>query len=69
LPEGESFTLIADSDCHAMLIGGAPLDGLRRMNWNFVASDPALIEQARERWAKGDWPKVPGETERIELPR
>lgn len=69
LPEGESFSLSADSDCHLIMIGGAPLDGLRRMSWNFVASDPALIDQARERWAKGDWPKVPGETERIELPR
>jgi len=51
-----------------VLIGGAPLDGPRRMNWNFVASDPALIEQARTRWAAGDWPTVPGEIGRIELP-
>ncbi|MGJ3443657.1 pirin family protein, partial [Pseudomonas sp. Je.1.5.c] len=36
---------------------------------NFVASAPALIEQARVRWAAGDWPVVPGEIERIELPR
>lgn len=68
LPEGESLTLCAQSACHAVLIGGAALDGPRRMNWNFVASDPTLIDQARERWARGDWPKVPGETERIELP-
>ncbi|MBJ2231447.1 pirin family protein, partial [Pseudomonas simiae] len=34
----------------------------------FVASDPAVIEQARQRWAAGDWPTVPGESERIELP-
>jgi hypothetical protein len=68
LPAGERVTLCADSACHAMLIGGAALDGPRRINWNFVASDPALIEQARARWAAGDWPTVPGETERIELP-
>ena len=68
LPEGEDMTLYAQGDCHLMLIGGAPLDGPRRMNWNFVASDPALIEQARTRWAAGDWPTVPGETGRIELP-
>lgn len=68
LPPGEALTLFAESDCHAVLIGGAALDGPRRMNWNFVASDPALIEQARERWAAGDWPTVAGETERIELP-
>lgn len=68
LPEGEDVTLCADSDCHAVLIGGTPLEEPRRMNWNFVASDPALIEQARTRWAAGDWPTVPGETGRIELP-
>jgi hypothetical protein len=38
------------------------------MNWNFVASDPALIDQARAKWAAGDWPTVAGEVERIELP-
>ncbi|MDF3937204.1 pirin family protein [Pseudomonas citronellolis] len=69
LPEGESPLLSACSDCRAVLIGGAALDGPRRMNWNFVASDPALIDQARQRWAAGDWPTVPGEHERIELPR
>lgn len=68
LPTGEEATLFAEGDCHAVLIGGAPLDGPRRMNWNFVASDPALIEQARTRWAAGDWPIVAGEIGRIELP-
>lgn len=68
LPAGEEMTLFADSDCHAVLFGGAPLDGPRRMNWNFVSSDPARIDEARRRWAAGDWPKVPGESERIEQP-
>ncbi|WP_339469108.1 pirin family protein [Pseudomonas capeferrum] len=69
LPEGEAVTLYAEGECQLVLIGGEPLDGPRRMNWNFVASDPALIERARVRWAAGDWPTVPGETSRIELPR
>ncbi|MFS2160251.1 pirin family protein [Pseudomonas sp. Pseusp122] len=68
LDSGQEAILSADSECHAVLIGGEPLDGPRRMNWNFVASDPALIDQARQRWAAGDWPTVPGETGRIELP-
>ncbi|TWC13593.1 MULTISPECIES: pirin family protein [unclassified Pseudomonas] len=68
LPVGEAMTLFASSDCHAVLFGGAPLDGPRRMNWNFVSSDPARIDEARRRWAAGDWPTVPGESERIELP-
>jgi redox-sensitive bicupin YhaK (pirin superfamily) len=69
LPSGETQVFSACSDCRAVIIGGAPLDGPRRMNWNFVASDPALIEQARQRWAAGDWPAVPGEHQRIALPR
>ncbi|MBV4490717.1 pirin family protein [Pseudomonas oryzicola] len=68
LPEGEEVTLYAEEACQLVLIGGAPLDGPRRMNWNFVASDGELIEQARAKWAAGDWPVVPGETSRIELP-
>lgn len=68
LEPGQEVNLCAESECHAVLIGGAPLDGPRRMNWNFVASDQALIEQARTRWAAGDWPTVPGEIGRIELP-
>ncbi|MNC69772.1 hypothetical protein D3C75_1205010 [compost metagenome] len=68
LPEGQEMSLFADSECQLVLFGGAPLDGPRRMNWNFVASDPLLIDQARARWAAGDWPTVPGESERIELP-
>ncbi|MCB2252907.1 pirin family protein [Pseudomonas chlororaphis] len=69
LPAGTTPTLSADSDCHAVLFGGAPLDGPRRINWNFVSSDPARIDEARQRWAAGDWPQVPGESERIELPK
>ncbi|MFJ4352896.1 pirin family protein [Pseudomonas sp. NPDC089428] len=69
LPAGEAATLYAEEECQLVLIGGEPLDGPRRMNWNFVASDAELIEHARAKWAAGDWPVVPGETSRIELPR
>lgn len=68
LPSAKEVTLFAESDCHLVLIGGAALDGPRRMNWNFVASNAAMIDQARARWAAGDWPTVPGENGRIELP-
>jgi len=68
LPAGQSIALFAETDCHVVVFGGKPLDGPRRINWNFVASDPLLIDQARRRWAAGDWPTVPGESERIELP-
>lgn len=68
IPAGETPLLSACGECRLALIGGEPI-GPRRMNWNFVASTPQLIDQARQRWAAGDWPTVPGETTRIELPR
>ena len=68
LTEDEEVRLYAEGESHLVIIGGAPLDGPRRMNWNFVASDPGLIDKARERWAAGDWPVVAGESGRIELP-
>ena len=68
IPAGETPVLSACGECHLTLIGGEPI-GPRRINWNFVATTPELIDQARQRWAAGDWPQVLGETTRIELPR
>lgn len=68
LDEGDTPTLCAEGEVHAVLIGGAALDGPRRMNWNFVASDQRLIDEARQNWAAGQWPVVAGEVGRIELP-
>lgn len=50
------------------VIGGAPV-GERTIDWNFVSSRKARIEQARRDWAEGRFPKVPGdEVEFIPLP-
>lgn len=68
MQEGVESSLSTTHGGRLILAGGAALDGARRMNWNFVASDPALIERARARWAVGDWPEVPGEAGRVELP-
>jgi redox-sensitive bicupin YhaK (pirin superfamily) len=52
-----------------MLLGGAPLEGERYMNWNFVSSSRERIDQAREDWRAGRFPKVPGdEIEFVPLP-
>ncbi|MFC3676569.1 pirin family protein [Ferrovibrio xuzhouensis] len=51
-----------------MLLGGAPLDGARHLWWNFVASSPERIEQAKADWKEGRFPAVPGESEFIPLP-
>lgn len=52
-----------------VVIGGDSL-GSRYINWNFVATDKARIEQARADWKAQRFDKVPGdETEYVPLPR
>ncbi len=63
-----SIRVHATTDCRIMIIGGAPVDAYRFLWWNFVSSDKALIEAAKERWSQGQFPLVPGETECIPLP-
>ena len=48
--------------------GGDALPEPRFIYWNFVASDQALIEQAKKDWLEQKFPQVPGETEFIPLP-
>ncbi|MEO8516144.1 MAG: pirin family protein [Flavobacterium sp.] len=50
------------------IFGGEPFPEERIIFWNFVASTAALIEDAKERWEKQIFPKVPGETEFVPLP-
>ena len=59
----------AGSDAHFVVIGGEPLDGHRFMSWNFVSSSKERILQASEDWEAQRFPKVPGETEFIPLPK
>lgn len=68
LNPSEPVTIQALSPTRLMLLGGAPLNGERFLWWNFVASDRATIEEASERWRRGGFDMVPGETEFIPLP-
>jgi len=68
LATGEEPLLEATGASRLLLCGGAPLDGERRLWWNFVASDPARIERAKADWAAQRMGTVPGEDEFIPLP-
>jgi len=69
LAAGEETTLYSDAPARVMLLGGAKLDGPRHIWWNFVASDPARIERAKQDWKDGAFGKIPGdEVEFIPLP-
>ena len=65
---GARGLLEARSDAHVILCGGGRLAGHRTVWWNFVASSPERIEQAKRDWRDGRFPPVPGEDEFIPLP-
>lgn len=60
---GSSPVVCADSRTRLMLIGGAPLDGPRHIDWNFVSSSKERIEQAKRDWRERRFPTVPGDDE------
>ena len=69
LQPGAAITVEALAAARFMLLGGAPLEGPRFIDWNFVASSEARLEQAKDDWKNGRFAKVPGdETEFIPLP-
>lgn len=62
-------SIVADQDAHIMLFGGEPLAGERFILWNFVASSREKLAEAADRWEKNQFALVPGEIDRIPLPR
>ena len=64
----EDLVVHALRDSRIALVGGEPL-GPRFIEWNFVSSRKAHIEQAKADWQAGRFPEVPGdELEYIPLP-
>lgn len=61
-------TVTATEDTRFAMIGGDNL-GQRFLDWNFASSSKERIEQAKEDWRGGRFPKVPGDEEEfIPLP-
>lgn len=50
LKPGVDVTLHTDVDTRLMLLGGAPLDAPRLMEWNFVTSSADRMDAARAAW-------------------
>lgn len=68
LRPGMAMTLSSKSGARVMLLGGETM-GRRTVWWNFVSSRRERIEQAKEDWQEGRFPKVPGdEKEFIPIP-
>lgn len=64
-----SRTIRAREAAHVVLIGGAPLESPRHIEWNFVSSSQERIEQAKDDWRGRRFPRIPGDDEEfIPLP-
>lgn len=50
------------------IFGGEAFPEERFIEWNFVATNKALIEKAKENWTQGKFPIVPNETVKVPLP-
>lgn len=76
LEAGEDVSVEFSAGCRAVVCGGAPLDGPRKIEWNLVSSLQAEIDKAKTDWTHAiqsggseRFPLVPGdEKEWIPLP-
>jgi hypothetical protein len=69
LQPGRDMTLESRSGARVMLLGGEAFETKRHAWWNFVSSSRERINQAKEDWREGRFPKVPGDEEEfIPLP-
>jgi redox-sensitive bicupin YhaK (pirin superfamily) len=68
LKPGIAIDLQAQGNSHCVILGGAPLAGVRHVYWNFVSSSRERIEQAKDDWRNGRFAKVDGDDEFIPLP-
>ncbi len=67
--KGETVKVTAANDSHFMLLGGEPFGEPRYIDWNFVATSKERLQQAKEDWRHGRFPKIPGDdAEFIPLP-
>jgi len=69
LDTSTSQRVTAGTDAQFVIIGGEALDGRRFLFWNFVSSRKERLLQAADDWEAERFEPVPGETERIPLPK
>ena len=70
IPEDLSdFEFKLNSDSVVYIVGGIPFPEERFIYWNFVSSEKDLIENAKVLWVEQKFPKIPGETEFVPLPK
>ena len=70
IPEDLSdFEFKLNSDSVVYIVGGIPFPEERFIYWNFVSSEKDLIEKVKVLWVEQKFPKIPGETGFVPLPK
>ena len=69
LAPGARVEIASTVGARVMILGGAPVDGERHIWWNFVSSDPARIERAKDDWRERRFLPVPGDDGYAPLPQ
>ena len=63
LAPGAAMQLTSKAGGRVMLLGGEAFRTPRHVWWNFVSSSRERINQAKDDWRQGRFPKVPGDEE------
>lgn len=66
--EAELCSFTIETNTTVYIFGGEVFPEERNIHWNFVASEKQMIDEAREKWKKQEFEKVPGETDFVPLP-
>ncbi len=68
LEPGSSIRADIKKGSHCVLVGGKSFPHPKFIWWNFVSSSKEKMNTARDNWNSGNFPQVPGETEKIMAP-
>lgn len=63
LAPGAAMRLASERGGRVMLLGGAAIGSPRHVWWNFVSSSRERINQAKDDWRQGRFPKVQGDAD------
>ena len=63
LAPGAAMRLSSETGGRVMLLGGEAFSTPRHVWWNFVSSSPERINQAKQDWRQGAFPKVVGDAD------
>lgn len=53
--------IVVEQSCRLIMLGGERFDQVPHIDWNFVSFNNERIEQAKQDWRDGCFPRIPGD--------